>query len=157
MAFQLSPKASRNDLASAAIFVAIGSYFALEALNYELGTPLRMGPGFMPVLLGSILVLLGLAIAVVAFFRTDEGEPQPFAWRGVVLVLGTIIFFGATIRGLGFVPVVFLSALFTAFSSRENNPLGAVLIAVALTVLCLVIFVIGLGLLVPWFGPWLSF
>lgn len=157
MALELSSNPSRKDLASAAIFIAIGSYFALEALNYELGTPLRMGPGFMPILLGSVLVLLGLAIAVVAFFRSDEGPSQPFAWRGIVLVLGTIIFFGATIRGLGFVPVVFISAFVTAMSSRENNPLGAALIAAALTVLCLVIFVVGLGLMVPWFGPWLSF
>lgn len=150
-------QASRKDLASAAIFVALGAYFALEALNYELGSPLRMGPGFMPVFLGSVLVLLGLAIAAVAFTRTDEGEQQPFAWRGIVLVLGTILFFGATIRGLGFIPVVFITALVTALSSRENNLLAAVTIAVALTVLCLVIFVIGLGLMVPWFGPWLSF
>lgn len=151
-------EASRKDLASATIFIAIGTYFTFESLNYELGTPLRMGPGFMPVMLGTILVFLGLAIAIVALLRpTDDGEAQPFAWRGVVLVLGTIVFFGATIRGLGFIPVVFLSALFTALSSRENNPLGAAIIAIALTVLCLVIFVVGLGLMVPWFGPWLSF
>lgn len=150
-------QASRNDLASAAIFIAIGGYFAIEAMNYEFGTPLRMGPGFMPIALGGLLVLLGLVIAVVAFRKTDEVGAQPFAWRGVILVLGTIIFFGATIRGLGFIPVVFLSALVTAFSSRENSPFAAVLIAVALTLLCLIIFVVGLGLLVPWFGPWLSF
>lgn len=150
-------QASRKDLASAAIFVAIGAFFVLEALRYELGTPFRMGPGFMPVALGSILIALGLAVAGVAFVRTDEGGIEPFAWRGVLLVLGTIVFFGATIRGLGFVPVVFLSALFAALSSRENKPLGAAIIAAALTVLCLVIFVVGLGLMVPWFGPWLSF
>lgn len=157
MALELSKSPSRKDLASAAIFIAIGGYFALEAMNYQLGTPLRMGPGFMPLMLGTVLVLLGLAIAVVAMFRSEEGESQPFAWRGIVLVLGSIIFFGATIRGLGFIPVVFVTAFVTALSSRENNPLGAVLIAIALTVLCLVIFVVGLGLMVPWFGPWLSF
>lgn len=153
----MTVQASHKDLASAAMFVAIGAYFVLEALNYDLGTPLRMGPGFMPVALGSVLVLLGLVIAALAFRRTDTGESHPFPWRGMVFVLGTIVFFGATIRGLGFIPVVFLSALFTALSSRENNPLGATIIAVALTVLCLVVFVLGLGLLVPWFGPWLRF
>lgn len=153
----MAVQVSRKDLASAAIFVAIGAFFILEAMRYELGTPFRMGPGFMPILLGSILVALGLAIAVVGFTRTDEGEAEPFAWRGLVLILGTIIFFGATIRGLGFIPVVFLSALFAALSSRENTPLGAALIAAALTVLCLVVFVLGLGLMVPWFGPWIPF
>jgi hypothetical protein len=35
--------------------------------------------------------------------------------------------------------------------------LAALTIAVALTVLCTLIFVVGLGLIVPWFGPWLRF
>ena len=153
----MSVKASRKDLATAAIFVALGAYFALEALNYELGTPIRMGPGFMPVLLGGILIALGLAIAVVAFRGNEDGDMQPFPWRGVILILGVIMFFGATIRGLGFIPVVLISTFVTAMSSRENNPLAAAVIAVALTALCLLIFVVGLGLIVPWFGPWLRF
>lgn len=153
----MAVQASRNDLATAAIFVAIGGYFVLESLNYTLGTPLRMGPGFMPIALGSILICLGLIVAIGAFTHTDDEEDRPFPWRGIALVLGTIIFFGATIRGLGFIPVVFLSALGTALASRENNPVGSVIIAVALTILCLVIFSIALGLQVRWFGPWLPF
>ncbi|SDG83132.1 tripartite tricarboxylate transporter TctB family protein [Pelagibacterium luteolum] len=149
--------ASRKDLASAAMFLAIGSYFTLEALNYDIGTPFRMGPGFMPVALGGVLIVLGLIVALTAFRGPDTDEPTPFPWRGLVLILGTIVFFGATIRGLGFIPVVFLSALATAFSSRANNPIAAVIIAVSLCALCLLIFVVGLGLLVPWFGPWLRF
>ena len=150
-------EASKKDLASAAIFVALGAYFALEAMTYDIGTPFRMGPGFMPVALGGILVALGLIVAVTAFRGPDTEDPTPFPWRGLLLILGTIIFFAATLRGLGFVPTVLLSALFTAFSSRANKPLAAVIIAVALCVLCVLIFVVGLGLIVPWFGPWLSF
>lgn len=150
-------QASRKDLGAAAMFVAIGAYFALEAMNYDLGTPLRMGPGFMPVLLGSVLVVLGLAIAVVGLRGPDADAPQPFPWRGIILILGSIVFFAAVLRGLGFLPTVFLSALATALSSRDNNWLSAAIIAIALTVLCTLIFVIGLGLIVPWFGPWLQF
>ena len=59
----MAVNASRNDLASGAIFVAFGAYFALEAMRYEFGTPFRMGPGFMPIVLGGILVALGVAVA----------------------------------------------------------------------------------------------
>ena len=59
----MAVNASRNDLASGAIFVAFGAYFALEAMRYEFGTPFRMGPGFMPIMLGGILVALGVAVA----------------------------------------------------------------------------------------------
>ncbi|KRA55426.1 tripartite tricarboxylate transporter TctB family protein [Devosia sp. Root635] len=149
--------ASRNDLASGAIFVALGGYFALEALRYEFGTPFRMGPGFMPVVLGGILVALGVAVAAKGMGKPDAEAPAPWPWRGILLVLGTILFFAATIRGLGFVPVVLISGLATALSSSRNSLLSALVISVGLCVLCMLIFVVGLGLLVPWIGPWLRF
>ena len=149
--------ASRNDLASGAMFVALGGYFALEAMKYEFGTPFRMGPGFMPVVLGGILVALGVAVAATSFGKPDTEAPPSWPWRGIVLVLGTIIFFAATIRGLGFIPVVLISGLATALSSSRNSLLSALVISVGLCVLCMLIFVVGLGLLVPWVGPWLRF
>lgn len=149
--------ASRNDLAAGGMFVAFGSYFVLEAMHYQLGTPLRMGPGFMPVMLGSILIALGIAVAFKGIGKPDEGETPAWPWRGMVLVLGTIVFFAATIRGLGFIPVVLISSAATALSSSRNSILSAIIISVGLCVLCMLIFVIGLGLIVPWFGPWLRF
>lgn len=149
--------ASRRDLASGAIFVAFGAFFALESLNYEIGTAFRMGPGFMPLLLGAALAGLGLAVAANGLRKPDAEVSGPIPWRGFALVLGTIIFFGATIRGLGFIPVVFVSGFAAALSSRHNSPLFAAMLAVTLTVMCTLIFVIGLRLTVPWVGPWLRF
>jgi len=157
MGGQMAINASSKELASGGIFVAFGAYFALESLNYEVGTAVRMGPGFMPLLLGAVLAALGLAIAANGIRKPDRETAPPIPWRGIALVLGTIAFFGATIRGLGFVPVVFVAALLTALSSRHNSPLFAAILAVALTVMCTLIFVIGLRLTVPLVGPWLRF
>ncbi|MBD8064968.1 tripartite tricarboxylate transporter TctB family protein [Devosia sp. PTR5] len=151
MAFSVS----RNDVASGAIFVAFGAYFVLEATKYEFGTPFRMGPGFMPIVLGGILIVLGLAVAAKGFAHADTEEAVPWPWRGLVMVLGTIVFFAATIRGLGFIPVVLISGFVTALSSARNNPLSALAVSVGLCVLCYAIFVVGLGMIVPLFGPWL--
>ena len=153
----MAVNASRNDLASGAIFVAFGAYFALEAMRYEFGTPFRMGPGFMPIMLGGILVALGVAVAAKGLGRPDEDAPAPWPWRGIVLVLGTIIFFAATLRGLGFLPVVLISGFATAISSTRNTLLSALVVSVGLCILCTLIFVVGLGLIVPWIGPWLRF
>ena len=149
--------ASRNDLASGVIFVALGAYFAIEALGYEFGTPFRMGPGFMPVVLGAVLIGLGITIAAKAFGKTDAEAAPPWPWRGLVLLLGTIVFFAATIRGLGFIPVVAIAAFASALSSMRNSPLSALVIAIGLCVLCYVIFVVGLGMIIPLVGPWLQF
>ena len=149
--------ASRNDLAAGGMFVAFGGYFVLEATRYEFGTPFRMGPGFMPIVLGAILIALGIAVAAKGYGKPDEEAAPAWPWRGIVLVLGTIIFFAATIRGLGFIPVVLISGFATALSSSRNNLLQALVISVGLCLLCYVIFVVGLGLLVPLVGPWLRF
>lgn len=148
---------SRNDIRAGAIFIAFGGYFVLEALTYELGTPFRMGPGFMPVLLGAILVALGLAVAVNGYRRSQPDEIRPIPWRALAMVLGGIIFFAATVRGLGFVPVVFVTALGSALGSKLNTMLFAVVLAVGLTILCTAVFVYGLGAVIPLFGPWLRF
>ena len=115
-----------------------------------------MGPGFMPLLLGTVLALLGLGVAASGWKKPDTETQLAPPWRAMALIIGVIIFFGATIRGLGFVPVVFISAFAAALASRLNSPVFAVLLAVTLTVMCTVIFVIGLGMSVPWFGPWLG-
>jgi hypothetical protein len=147
---------STKDLVSGGLFVLAGAYFALEALNYEVGTAFRMGPGFMPLLLGSALAMLGLGIAASGWNKPETEKPLAPSWRAMALIIGVIVFFGATIRGLGFVPVVFISSFVAALASRLNSPVFAALLAITLTVMCTVIFIVGLGMSVPMVGPWLG-
>ena len=149
--------ASTKELVSGGLFTAFGAYFVAESLNYEVGTAFRMGPGFMPLLLGGVLVLLGIGVAASGLKKPDVDLRDPVAWRGIILILGVIGFFAATIKGLGFVPVVVIAAFATAMASKMNSPVFAALLAIGLTVMCGLIFKIGLGFQVPWIGPWLSF
>ncbi|WEK04796.1 MAG: tripartite tricarboxylate transporter TctB family protein [Candidatus Devosia phytovorans] len=145
-----------KDLVSGGIFVLAGGYFAIESLNYEVGTAFRMGPGFMPLFLGAVLAALGIAVAAAGWNKPDEEALLAPSWRGIALIIGVVIFFGATIRGLGFVPVVLISSFAAAMSSRLNSPVFSILLAITLTVMCTLIFVIGLGMSVPLFGLWLG-
>jgi Tripartite tricarboxylate transporter TctB family len=149
----------RRDAYAGGLFVLFGVFFTAESLNYEIGTAFRMGPGFMPLLLGCTLVALGVAVAMQSLrkVQSDSEEPTPIPWRGLALVLGTIIFFGLCLRGLGFVPVAIISAFATAMASQKNAPPFAALLALAMGAMCVLIFVVGLGLVVPLFGPWLGF
>ena len=78
-----------------------------------------------------------------------------FPWRGIVLVLAAPVVFGLTVRGLGLVPAVMLVALISAFASQRMPVLLAFVLSVALTIFCVVVFSIGLGLPLRLFGPWL--
>jgi hypothetical protein len=146
----------RANLLCAAIFVAFGAFFAIQSFGMEIGTPLRMGPGFFPLALASLLILLGLAIGVQA--TQLKGEPVgPVAWRGALFILPAPIVFALTVRGLGFVGAVFLTALVASFASMKMRPSRALIISLVITVFATAVFSYALGLPLRRFGPWLEF
>ena len=134
-------------------FIALGGFFIYQCLNLDLGTAFRMGPGYFPLILSAILTLLGVVVLVQA--ARVEGEPMgPLALRGMLFILPAPIFFGMTVRGLGFVPSLFFAALIAAFASSRMKPGMAVILAAAITLFSVVVFSYALGLPFERFGPW---
>ena len=148
-----------TDILAGLIFVAFGLAFAITSLTYELGTPLRMGPGYFPLALGGILVLLGLLIMGKGLMSGSGAEERlgSVPWRALILIVVAVLFFGLTVRGLGLVPATAVTALLTALASYRTGILAALAIAAGLTLLCMLIFVLALQLRLPLFGPWLPF
>lgn len=148
---------SLPDLLAGGVFVLIGGAFAVGALGYELGTPLRMGPGYFPLLVAAIVTVLGLAIVVKGLIAGEVLPSGPVPWRAIAAIVLAILFFGGTVRGLGFVPASAVTALLTTMASARVRPLEALAVAAGLTVAATLIFVVGLQLRIPLWGPWLSF
>jgi hypothetical protein len=148
---------SVRDLLAGLASMAFGLAFAIASLGYDLGTALRMGPGYFPLALGCVLALLGLVIAAKGL--TDGGREvmHRVPWRALLLLLGAPIFFGLTIKGLGLGPTLFVTVMMSALASREMTIGTAMVLALLLTVFCVAIFVYGLSVSVPVIGPWLSF
>ncbi|MBX4861486.1 tripartite tricarboxylate transporter TctB family protein [Rhizobium sophorae] len=139
-----------------ALFVATGAFFAIQSLGLDLGTSVRMGPGYFPLVLAAVLVLLGAIIFIQAL--RVEGEPiDPFAWRGMLFILPAPVFFGLTVRGLGFAPSLFLTAFIACFASQKMNVFFAIVLSLLLTIFSVGVFSYGLGLPFERFGPWVRF
>lgn len=145
------------DILAGSIFMAFGLFFAVTSTTYEVGTPFQMGPGFFPLLLGGVLVLLGILVVGSGFVAEREEEVGTIPWRAVVLIPIAFVFFGLTVGGLGLVPTLFITTLLAAFASERVPVLTALAIAVGLTVVSVVIFVVALQLRLTLFGPWLAF
>ena len=86
----------------------------------------------------------------------EEGGVGAVPWRGVILVVGAVLFFGLTLRGLGLAPVVLIVVLVTAWASRYASLPSSILLAVGVAAFCALLFIRGLGLPLPVIGPWLS-
>jgi Tripartite tricarboxylate transporter TctB family len=156
---RLNGNRAATDIVAGLIFVVFGLAFAITSLSYEMGTPLRMGPGYFPLALGGILVFLGLLIAGKGFISSSgaEGRISGVPWRALLLIVLAVLFFGLTVRGLGLVPATAVTAMLAALASSRTGILAAVAIAAGLTVLCVIVFVLALQLRLPLVGPWLPF
>jgi hypothetical protein len=155
---RLFSKGLSKDLLSGLIFIGFGLAFGLASLNYEIGSALRMGPGYLPLVLSLIIVALGVVIVIQSAAAPPDETPIGGApWLGLVLIMGALIFFGVTVRGLGLVPSLFITSFLSAFASKQTGLVGALVIATFLTVISILVFIEALGLPLRTFGPWVNF
>ena len=147
---------ARKDVLAGAVFVGFGLAFAVTSTTYDIGSPLRMGPGFFPLVLGGVLVVLGALIAVTGYVAANGSPIGTVPWRALVLLLAAILVFGFTVRGLGLAPALFVAVLLAAFAGRGVRLVPAVVIAASLTALSVLIFVYALQLRLALVGPWLG-
>src|SRR5688500_2222987 len=112
---------SIRDVLAGLIFAGFGLAFAVGATSYSIGNATRMGPGLYPLLVGGLLVVLGGVIAVKPALDGETGPLTAPGWRGLALVIGAFIVFGLTVRGLGLMPSLFVTALLAALASRLTS------------------------------------
>ncbi len=72
-------------------------------------------------------------------------------WTAVALVVAAIVVFALGVRELGLVPALLLSTFLAALAGRRD-PVRAAGVAVGLTLLCVLIFVVALQLRLPLVG-----
>ncbi len=148
-----------DDLVAGGIFVALGLAFAIGASSYELGTAFRMGPGYVPFVLGGALALLGFAVIGVGVVRwrqvgtiSAETPHGAVPWRAIALLTASIVVFGAGVDPLGLAPALLVTTFLAALADRDNSVLASAVIAVGLTVACVLVFVMLLQLRLPLLG-----
>ena len=145
---------SKKDLYAGLMFIIIGAFFALWALNYPMGSSVRMGPAYFPTILGWLLAILGVIIAIRGFTVPDV-DPNPIKWHPLLLINGSAVVFGLLVDPLkiGFVGAVVVSVIICAYGGYEFKWKEAVIEALVLIVVCWASFVWGLGLpfrMWPW-------
>ncbi|HYJ27492.1 MAG TPA: tripartite tricarboxylate transporter TctB family protein [Nocardioides sp.] len=154
------PAPFRPDLLAGSTFILFGLAFAIGGSRYDVGSALRMGSGYVPLALGSLLVVLGLLIMVMAFRGGDPAIRDvvrpPVPWRRGGLLVAAILFFGFFVSGLGLGPTLFVTTFIAAMAGHGTSPLKAALTAAGITALCLVVFVALLQLRLPVLGEWLG-
>jgi hypothetical protein len=145
---------SAKDILAGLTFVGFGLAFAIGALTYPVGSAARMGPGFFPLLAAGLLTVLGVLVMARSAVASETEPLTAPGWRGLALILAAILVFGLTVKGLGLVPSLLVTTVLAALASRRTKIPAAAVLAVALTIISVLVFIVALRLNVPLVGPW---
>jgi hypothetical protein len=136
-----------KDFWSGVMFIAFGLFFAAFGMQYEVGTGARMGPGYFPMVLSMILILLGVGVLLGGLFsKFFEKRLDPFSWRELLFILGSVVLFGLMLKPIGLVVSLFVLIAVSSYASHEFKWRATIINAVVLIAICLLLFVWSLNL-----------
>jgi Tripartite tricarboxylate transporter TctB family len=137
-----------KDFWTGVMFIALGVIAMVVSRNYSVGTAGRMGPGYFPLLLGSLLAVIGLAL-VVRSFVIDGAPLERIALGPLCLIVLSVILFGALLQRAGLVIALIVVIGVSALASRQSRPLEVAALAAVVTAFSVAVFVYGLRLPLP--------
>ena len=136
---------------SGLMFLGIGAVAIYIARDYPMGSALRMGPGYFPIVLGGIMGLFGIYEMILGVMKSDPVKGNWSIRALIVLPLAAVVF-GIMMETVGFVPALIALIFVSAAASREFKFLEVLVSAVVITIASVGVFIYGLGLPYPLFS-----
>ena len=136
---------------SGLMFLGIGAVAIFIAQDYPMGTALRMGPGYFPIVLGGIIGLFGIYELVKGLLKP---EPIKGNWslRALIILPLSAVVFGVLMEVAGFIPAMVALIFVSAAAGPEFKLWEVTALAVLLTIASVGLFIYGLGLPYPLWG-----
>ena len=124
-----------RNLVKGLCLIAISLIFGLGSLRYPMGRFDRAGPGLFPLLVSSLLLLLGVTAVIRS--RLAKRVPIDFNWKNIALIMASLCGFAVISQHVnmiaGIVFMVFCASLAgTSYSVVRNLKIAGGLLAIAL-------------------------
>ena len=155
---------SQKDWWAGWMFIAFGLFFILvsagtpEFINqmlgsklvagYQMGSSVRMGPAYFPVVLGGMLAALGLMVLIDSL--VEEGpKVAKFHFRPLLFIAVSSLAFAYLLKPLGLVLASVALVFISAYGGHEFKWKEVAIMSVVLVIFSVVVFVKGLSLPFP--------
>jgi hypothetical protein len=155
---------SQQDWWAGLMFIAFGTFFILFAMGtpefidnlagtkliagYQMGSSVRMGPAYFPVVLGGLLVFLGAVVLFDAI--VEEGPDVPkFHFRPLIFIAISSLAFAYLLKPLGLVLASIILIFISAYGGHEFKWREVAIMSVILAIFSVLVFVKGLTLPFP--------
>lgn len=155
-----SPVRAPQSLIAGLLLLALAALALWLTADLSQGTLRAIGPAMLPRWLAIGVGLCGLALVVTGFAKVGDAL-EGWQWRGPLFVMLAVAAFGLTIRplqlgglttpGLGLVVAGPLAIIISGLASREARLRELLILALALTPFCMILFGDLLNLATPLF------
>jgi len=140
----IKPKAPQ-DYFGGVVLIAVALFALWASSDLQGMRGFSFGAGTAPRMFGILLLVLGVAITLMGLL-TDGPAFVHYAWRGPLFVVLSILVFAVAIRPLGLVVSAFITFLVSALGTPETRWTETIIVGIALTVFCSLLFPYALGL-----------
>jgi uncharacterized membrane protein YhdT len=134
----------KRDYYAGGLMLLLGVGAAVTGSGYKFGSLARMGPGFMPVVLGVVLAFLGILIAGTALASSEPDDkkflPDNPQWFGWLCILGGPVLFIILGQYAGMIPAIFACVFVCALGDHTATYKSSAILAAGVTVFGVVLF-----------------
>ena len=134
-----------RDRIGGGVLVVIGLLVAVQSLQYNLGSMVRMGPGVLPLALGVLLTITGAAVV----YRAENANMVPLSAMGIrpgAIVLASILALALIVDTAGLIPATAALVAIAAMADNEHTLKSIAALFIGLSVFVWLIFVVLIGI-----------
>ena len=155
---------SQQDWWAGLMFIAFGLFFIVFSLGtpefidrivgakliagYQMGSSVRMGPAYFPVVLGGLLAFLGLLVLLDSIVEAGP-KVAKFHFRPLLFIAVSSLAFAYLLKPLGLVLASVILVFISAYGGHVFKWKEVAIMSVVLVVFSVVVFVKGLSLPFP--------
>ena len=149
----LSTIKRHQDRFAGGVIITIGLAALAITRTYQIGTLRAMGPGFFPLILATLMVILGV---LITFSRDDAApdahepdglaHPEPQGWICIIAGVASFILLA---KPAGMLPATFACVFIAAMGDRTSTWRTSLMLASCVAVLGTLLFYYGLQIQLP--------
>jgi hypothetical protein len=136
---------SRRDVAAGLFLIALAAAIVAGAFELPIGTPARMGAGFLPLGIGIVLGIAGIVVFVGGLCDSDP-LPSFRNLRPIAALAASFLAFAAIIDAWGLAAATFAAVITAGLATPARRAWEMAFFAAALAAFAIVLFIEFLGL-----------
>lgn len=146
-----------QDITAGAVVIAFAVVVLVGLSRIPTTKYQAISPDLFPRLCAFALIAAGIALLLRGFLRSGPTLASP-QWRGVVLVVLSVVAFGLVAPVFGYAVAGFLTVIISGFATREVRPPALFAFACGIITFSVVLFSYVLkvpmrAIIIPGFGP----